>query len=96
MPDTLRDRLAAILGPGNDDETAYAQADACIEILNQWDAEHSKTGDTAWDAATLRIRDKFTFALSNDEMRYVLRLMWQLPKWDEQEAAFAERLEQAS
>lgn len=30
---TLRDRLAAVLGPGNDDATAYAQADAVLEVL---------------------------------------------------------------
>ena len=30
---TLRDELAAVLGPGNDDVTAYAQADYVIEVL---------------------------------------------------------------
>lgn len=33
MNGTLRDRLAAVLGPGNDDTTAYQQADAVLEIL---------------------------------------------------------------
>lgn len=30
---TLRDELAAVLGPGNDDATAYAQADAALGVL---------------------------------------------------------------
>lgn len=30
---TLRDELAAVLGPGNDDLTAYAQAGYVLEVL---------------------------------------------------------------
>lgn len=35
MTDTLRDRLARVLGPGNDDATAYAQADQVIIALGE-------------------------------------------------------------
>jgi hypothetical protein len=56
---TLRDELAAVLGPGNDDATAYAQADSVIDVLNKWDAEHSEAGDSAWDAAVERVRDAY-------------------------------------
>lgn len=30
---TPRDDLAAVLGPGNDDATAYAQADSVLDVL---------------------------------------------------------------
>jgi hypothetical protein len=52
---TLRDELAAVLGPGNDDITAYAQADSVIEVLNKYDADRSEAGDTPWDQAVARL-----------------------------------------
>lgn len=33
--------------------------------------------------------------LTPEEIAYVRRLMWRLPKWDSDEAAFNERLERA-
>ena len=44
---TLRDELAAVLGPGNDDATAYAQAGYAIDVLLKYspgalDAELSR------------------------------------------------------
>jgi hypothetical protein len=41
VTETLRDRFASALGPGNDDATAYAQADSVLEILQQWNAENA-------------------------------------------------------
>lgn len=33
---TLRDDLAAVLGPGNNDQIAYDQADAVLEVLRDY------------------------------------------------------------
>lgn len=41
---TLRDELAAVLGPGNDDATAYAQAGYVLEVIGKW-LDHKWTGD---------------------------------------------------
>jgi hypothetical protein len=55
---TLRDELAAVLGPGNDDATAYHQADAVIHVLEvngviaNWTSPNER-GDAQTDQATL-------------------------------------------
>lgn len=55
----LRDEIAAVLGPGNNDQIAYEQADAVIDVINRWDVEQSEAGNTAWDAAVERFRDAY-------------------------------------
>ncbi len=39
---SLRDELAAWLGPGNDDATAYAQADTVLDVLTEYIRERDE------------------------------------------------------
>ena len=52
---TLRDELAAVLGPGNDDATAYAQAGYVIDVLLKFSPgalESELFREYRWNAGT--------------------------------------------
>lgn len=48
---TLRDDLAAALGPGNHDRIAYAQADSVLQVL----ADVDERGELVWAVRDARV-----------------------------------------